>query len=249
MAKPFHPIKCLLAAFQTTEVEDIENKVPMPSNCPNDLVTSLKKRRKHNILVPHYKVFRIILLLLGFVPNIYDKKKRKFIVKWRSFTGIHCILTAIWITTVSVTTCLGLYTISEAHPNSEKFPPETRNYFEQRKKTAVIEHMGVIIVIGCVINAWIQIFSMIWYSQKICTLMNLWHDFAIKHAIDPTPGVKKATHIHAGVIFLFMVWVVATIFVGRPKIIVYVFDCLAHVILMVPVNWLITSRVTIMVSF
>lgn len=163
------------------------------------------------------KPMRWLLQVLSLVPYRYNEKNGQYEFSWCSVAAWRTIFTAIYVTVIVAASIIGLVMmfIRDEYPTS-------------------VSLAGVILIMQCLLNAWVQLLCTLGTARRQCRLMNSWCFIAADSALNITKGMKLV--IIRQLSFLAIFWSVSlslTLF-SYPEMIMEILDVLGHNILLLP---------------
>ncbi|XP_045618629.1 uncharacterized protein [Procambarus clarkii] len=182
-------------------------------------------------------LIRVTLRGLGMVPYRYSCASRRYELRWRSWRGAHTLAVLVWLSGLVVSTCVGLATVFlQAQPV---------------RATASGSHevqlMGMAIIVGCLLNAWVEVLNLVMLGQPLCAFLNQWQQLAARTTLDPTRGLRLASCVYAIFLYAFVVAVLVVAVLGPPAMLMDIVDLLAQVLFLVDPRWLAQDTLPVQV--
>lgn len=158
-----------------------------------------------------------LMQAFSLVPFLYNEKSGQYEFSWCSVAAWRTILTAIYVTVIVGASIIGLVMmfIREDYPTA-------------------VSLAGVILIMQCLLNSWVQLLCILGTARRQCQLMNSWYFIAADNAFDITKGMKLV--IIRQLSFLATFWFVSlsmTLF-GYPKMMMDILDVLSQNMLLLP---------------
>ncbi|XP_066948371.1 LOW QUALITY PROTEIN: uncharacterized protein Orco [Macrobrachium rosenbergii] len=170
-------------------------------------------------------LMRITLRVMGTIPMKYNKETGNYEFRWLTFSAMHTCVIFAWFNILLVTTGIGLGRLF------------TECDFLGKSTSHEIELLTVIIIVGCLLNAWVEVFYLLYHRNSFCSYLGEWQAIARRTGLNPAKGLRRSTSILAIFLYTFIVLVlIASAFGGDT--LVGVEDALAKVFLLIPEDWL-----------
>lgn len=166
--------------------------------------------------------------VLSLVPYRYNRKKDQYQFSWCSMAVCRTIFTAFYVTVIVATSVIGLVTLVTRGEKSATGGDEN---------PTVVSLAGVILVMQCLVNAWVQLLCILRTVRRQCQLMNSWYYTAGNSALDITKGMKFV--IIRQLSFLVIFWSVSLslTLLGYPEMMMDILDVLAQNMFLLPRSW------------
>ncbi|KAK7067040.1 hypothetical protein SK128_007179 [Halocaridina rubra] len=187
--------------------------------------SATEKNGSENVLYGPTKIIRITLMIVGIVLYTFNESKNEFEFRWCSVAAIHTLITYAWLNALMVTTSIGLARLF-LYP----IPSPTSGSHE-------MELMAVIIIVGCLFNAWVEVFNLFCNRHTFCKFINNLDSLHKKTGFDLAKGLRKSSFIL--MIFLgafILAMLVAGVFGGQSM--QGIVDALTRVLFLVPQEYL-----------
>ena len=194
-------------------------------------------KKDYRVLLKTLGPLKILMVLCGVIPYSYKIASNRYFFKWKSTRAIHSIIVETWFLAQIITSLIGLFTFDftySNYPSLESLDEEQKDYIRFRHHNLTIEYMIVMIIIGCLINASIQLFSFILHAKTICQYMNIMQDYAFRCGDQPNSKIRALTLIYAFLICGFAICLFTTMVSGFPLVIITAFDFLSEILFLIP---------------
>lgn len=176
------------------------------------------------VLVPGIAI-RFSLFILGLNPYTYCSALKCYTFRWWSLGAVYTVFTLAWLTGLIVTSFIGLANLLFASTH-------------QNAKVSDLQVMGVVIVFGCLFNAWLNVLTTLSRAHRYCELYNGWLELASSTSLRPHKGIRVASHIYAVFLLVFVICVLAMGVAGPPDLLLAIVDLLTKVLFLVDEDWL-----------
>ncbi|XP_047472180.1 uncharacterized protein LOC125027261 [Penaeus chinensis] len=206
------------------------------SEASEDLLSDISAEKRVNVLHRPLRPLHFVLGLAGLWPYWYDKAASEYKLLWLSAQGAHTMLTFGYISVLLLTTAFGVFRMVLLQQTDAADPPA-----DPKKQS--IKITGVVMVVGYLINAWVQLLNTILAGRRLCRLLNRWNKFHVATFIDPTKGLYVKSCVKVVYMVAFMITMLVLTVVEVPEFLLDVLDGLAEHIFLVPSAWLIHSGV------
>ncbi|KAK8400959.1 hypothetical protein O3P69_002623 [Scylla paramamosain] len=103
--------------------------------------------------------------VLGMVPFRFCQQTGQYELSWFSWAAWRTIFTAVYVTALLAASVTGLVIVLSSGGSVSLDPDED---------TAAIKLAGIILMMQCLVNAWIQLLCVIGTVRRLCSLMNSW---------------------------------------------------------------------------
>ncbi|XP_068222921.1 uncharacterized protein [Palaemon carinicauda] len=168
------------------------------------------------------------LSVAGIGPQTFNGALGIFEVSWRSLPAILTIFNCIYITGLMTVTalCIIFAFIGEENPKEDA-------------RVESIKLIGVVIMCGYQLNAWVQVINALFASESVCRLLNTWDELGTSMGIDPTKGVHLKASMQVGFMILFIIAMLVATAVGKPTFVLYVLDAVSVDMYLIPSDWML----------
>ncbi|XP_068210583.1 uncharacterized protein [Palaemon carinicauda] len=199
---------------------------------PSEPIPTQGQEQEEREVVPnlHQNIFRSLFLMritlkvMGTIPMNYNEESGQYEFRWLTFSAMHTCIIFVWFSILVVTTSIGLGRLL------------TECDFLGESHSHEIELLTVIIIVGCLMNAWVEVFYLLYNRNRFCTYLGQWQDIAQRTGLNPTKGLRRSTTILAIFLYTFIVLVlIASAFGGDT--LGGVENALAKVFLLIPEEW------------
>ncbi|XP_064122470.1 uncharacterized protein LOC135226691 [Macrobrachium nipponense] len=194
--------------------------------------------RLENILHSALWPLRMFLRVIGIIPYVYNEEKIEYTVKWWSPSGIHTLANALYMTTLLITTTVGVIKMATTQELRGQSGSDDDN---EDKNHQAIKLTGVILLSECLVNAWAQTLNVIYAGKRMCKLLNRWNGLSVAAELDPVKGLRRRVVWQIFFVAVFASTIFVMTLVGHPKIVPLVLDGVAEGMLVVPKDWLAAS--------
>lgn len=206
------------------------------NDASEDLLSDTSAEKRVNVLRRPLRPLHFVLGLAGLWPYWCDKATSEYKLSWLSAQGVHTMLTFSYISVLLVTTAFGVVRLVVLQQTDAAEAPA-----DPKKQT--IKIIGVVMVVGYLINAWVQLLNTISAGRRLCRLLNRWNQFHGATFIDPTKGLYVKSCMKVVYMAAFIVTMLVLTVIGVPEFLLDVLDGLAEHIFLVPSAWLIRRGV------
>nr|XP_053646745.1 uncharacterized protein LOC128698514 isoform X1 [Cherax quadricarinatus] len=185
-----------------------------------------------NIFRRSLRPLRMCLRVLSILPFTYNVSRGQYVMKWCTFAFLQSVITAIYLTVLMVTIVVGgvtMFSQSEIHQTQENI-----TIFD-------IKMLVVLLIGGNLMNAWVQVLSLLYGGQRVCGLLNSWNSLVAATHLDPLKGLQVTMRMQIGLLCGFCVIVLTLSFMEAPDVLVWGLDGVAQTILLVPEEWFYQS--------
>lgn len=185
------------------------------------------------------------LQLLGSMPYSFDKARGEYRLSWKSFSGLHMLATSTWLTLLFAITTYGLFArflylpgakssphVVAVNANVNNSPPVNVDVDEQ--STYQTKLMGVVIIYGCLFNAWVEVLNGVRMGRRTCRLVNTWLTWVATTGTEATAGLR---HFSVGVpifVYSFLGALFFIVIFCSPRMVVQTGEALAQVMFLLP---------------
>ncbi|KAK8723829.1 hypothetical protein OTU49_011564 [Cherax quadricarinatus] len=180
-------------------------------------------------------LIRITLSLLGIVPYSYNSDTHRYVLNWRSWAGLHTIGVFLWLCALLVSTSVGIVRVF------------VQSQFLQESGNHELELMGVVIIVGCLLNAWVEVINVIILGRSLCNFLNLWQMFSARTSLDPTRRLRFASCVYAIFLYAFVFAVLVVAVLGPSDMLMGIVDLLTQVLFLVSPQWLAQETLAVQV--
>lgn len=232
---------------KTTKMSHVSlqmSPVSRQTDASEDAPPDIPAVKSTNVLHRPLRPLHFVLGVAGLWPYRYDQAASRYRLSWRSAQGVHTLLTFGYISILLVTTVIGVIRLVVAQQTDAAdlaADPQART----------IKIVGVVMVVGYLINAWVQLLNTISAGRRLCRLLNEWNQFHASSLIDPTKGLYVKSCVKVVYMVTFMIVMLVLTVVGKPEFLLDVLDGLAEHIFLVPSTWLNRKHVftKVIISF
>ncbi|XP_042223625.1 uncharacterized protein LOC121867673 [Homarus americanus] len=183
--------------------------------------------KNKDVLYRPLMLIRLTLRLLGIVPYTYSRTLQEYVLAWRSVAALHTLLVFAWLTALLITTSVGLVRMFLRS-----------QFLDKSSESHETELLGVVIIVGCLLNAWVEVLNVVLYGHPICKFLNQWKVLVAETSLDPTKGLRVSSIVHALFLYAFVIAVLVVAVIGPPDKLMDIVDLLAQVLFMVSPEWL-----------
>lgn len=185
-----------------------------------------KKKQARIIPTPISMTFRVF----GMHPCTYDPSTQHYSVRWCSTPVIHTILNLVWFSLLLITSCFGMARLF-SYPD-----------FLKDSGSDEMQLLGVLIIVGCLLNAWVNVLSRLILWRPFCDFFNKWRDLASTTDLNPYRHVGIILSVYIAFLICFLGVIGTVVMLGSSSLFLATVDLLARVLLMVREEWLVGTR-------
>ena len=169
-----------------------------------------------------------LLQVLGMVPFRFCQHNGQYELSWCSWAAWRTILTTVYVTTLLAVSVTGLVIVLSSGGSNNLDPDE---------EIVAIKLAGIILIMQCLINTWIQFLCVMGTVRRLCSLMNSWCLLAADCVLDITKGVKLVLLRQLSFLFLFWSVSITLTLLTYPGVYISILDALGQTMLLLPKDW------------
>lgn len=185
-----------------------------------------KKKQARVIPTPVSMTFRIF----GMHPCTYNPSTQHYFVRWCSPPVMHTVLNLVWFSLLLITSSVGMGRLF-LYPQ-----------FVKDSESDEMQLLGVLIIVGCLFNAWVNVLSRLILWRPFCDFFNKWRDLASSTDLNPFRHVGLILSVYIAFLICFLGVVGAVCMLGSSHLFLATVDLLARVLLLVTEEWLVGAK-------
>lgn len=186
----------------------------------------VKKKHARPMPTPVSITFRVF----GMHPCTYDPSTQQYSMRWCSLSVIHTILNLVWFSLLLITSCLGIARLF-SYPD-----------FLKDSGSDEMQLLGVLIIVGCLCNAWVNVLARLILWKSFCDFFNKWKDIATNTDLNPFRNVGIMLSVYLSFLICFLCVVGAVCMLGSSDLFLATVDLLARVLLLAKGDWLMGTK-------
>lgn len=203
-------------------MESLDSPPPYKSK----MEENTKKKQARVIPTPVSMTFRIF----GMHPCTYNPSTQHYFVQWCSPPVMHTVLNLVWFSLLLITSCVGMGRLF-LYPQ-----------FVKDSESDEMQLLGVLIIVGCLFNAWVNVLSRLILWRPFCDFFNKWRDLASSTDLNPFRHVGLILSVYIAFLICFLGVVGAVCMLGSSHLFLATVDLLARVLLLVTEEWLVGAK-------
>lgn len=174
-------------------------------------------RKEHSCMLPRcvsftYRVF-------GMHPCTIDTTTQRYMMRWCSPSAIHCVLLLLWLSILLITSSVGMARLFSSN-------------FHKGSGANEMELLAVLIIVGCIFNAWVNVFARLVQWRSFCTFFNGWMEIYSTTDLNPFKSIDIVLFSYIAALLVFLGAVVAMAMSTSSDLLLGTVELLAHVLLL-----------------
>lgn len=166
--------------------------------------------------------------VLSLVPYRYNKEKKQYELSWCTWAAWRTVFTAVYLTVLVAASVTGMVMLISRGGTAAMGVDEN---------SAAISLAGVILVMQCLLNAWVQLLCTLGTARRMCRLANSWCSIAANTTLNITRRMKLV--ILRQLTFLAVFWsvIITLTLLEYPVMLLDILDALGHNMFLLPSTW------------
>lgn len=192
---------------------------------PAQTPTKEHVRRNQSLLLP--RIISCTFRLFGMHPCTFDRTTHQYTMRWCSPSAWYSLVLLAWLSLLLVTSLVGMVRLFLNFPKGSG--------------TDEMQLLAVLIIVGCLLNAWVNVLCRLLQWRSFCDFINRWMHIASTTDLHPFRRSDIMLFVYVASLIVFLGSVAGMSMSTSSSLFLGAVDLLARVLLLMedkaPDNW------------